>query len=96
MFSSSRFLVSVCLLRVHDHYFTLKEVTRFPLLFVALSSYFHISLSSIETKLRAGWLGLYSRQGQWWDFFLSTTVSRLALRSTQSRIHWVLGLLPGG
>jgi hypothetical protein len=40
--------------------------------------------------------GFNSRQGQWRDFFLFATASRLAQESTQPPIQWVPGVLTAG
>jgi len=48
---------------------------------------------STEIRLRAGWPGFSSRQGQWWIFFfLYITASRPVLGPTQPPSQWV----PGG
>jgi hypothetical protein len=45
---------------------------------------------SLETRLRTGWPGFNSRQGQSWYFFLFATASIPTVGLTQSPIQWVL------
>jgi hypothetical protein len=47
---------------------------------------------NIGTGLQAVWLGFNSCQGQWWDFFLLTTTSELAMGPNQPPIQRIPGV----
>jgi len=54
------------------------------------------SLASIVTRLRTRRPGFNSRQRQWWDFFLFTTMLRPPLESTQPPIQRVMSVRSPG